>query len=339
MDGHAEVSGNRGTASSGKGGISAGAILVTGNARVHGNAGAGIISSRPLAVTLNGRTRVTDNGGRGIIISANLFMADDAVVSGNRDGGLHLSPYYGREVILGGNARVTGNTALYEGGGIYLYNHSTLTMRDNFSIDNNESGCSAFSGTLNQNGGGGGIFMHQFCRLIMEGGSITHNRARTPWGWGGGVAVVNYFPQDLSSFTLDGGKIIGNTAGVSGGGVAFITPGIFQLDSPDSDTPPSPAGQVFFTMNGGVIAGNRALSGFGGGIAVGSSYRYVFSKSAAPECIIYGAGEGTNSNTASSGGNAVWVKNSGDISTDKTLNSTVGNAVLLTPPYTNAMWN
>ena len=95
---------------------------------------------------------------------------------------------------------------------------------------------------------GGGITVGEKGKLVLEGGTITRNRAS---GDGGGVFVKG-------SFDVRGGAIEGNEAEASGGGVYLEEKGVLSLE-------------------GGKIAENAAADN-GGGVAVAREDTIVYAK-------------------------------------------------------------
>jgi uncharacterized repeat protein (TIGR02543 family) len=99
----------------------------------------------------------------------------------------------------------------------------------------------------------------------MEGGKISGNTAA--FG-GGGVSVLG------SSFSMEGGKISGNTATFGGGGVDVLGDGNFTMSGGEisgNRTVMSGGGvsvRGSFSMEGGKISGNIVSTTGGGGVAV-----------------------------------------------------------------------
>jgi len=124
-------------------------------------------------------------------------------------------------------------------------------------------------------GNHGGIEINAGGHLIMEDGSeITNNRNGTG-SHGGGITVRGIDAQ----FTLNGGKISGNSGGSGAGGVFVGDGAVFTMIdgeiSNNTVTANSAAG-VFvqgvssqFIMSGGVIRNN--IGRFGGGVRIGAS--------------------------------------------------------------------
>ena len=135
-----------------------------------------------------------------------------------------------------GNEAKTERDGVPEGGGVYVTDaNSTFTM----------SGSASIVGNTANNGGGVYVSKGNF---KMSGGTIggagegDGNTAQK----GGGVYVTG----TNSTFTMNNGSIVGNTATSSGGGV-YVTGGTF-------------------TLNDGSIAGNEATKDGGGVYVIGS---------------------------------------------------------------------
>jgi hypothetical protein len=135
---------------------------------------------------------------------------------------------------------------------------------------------SKITGNIRSGGSGGGVYANSVT-FTMNGGKISGNTAISGNGSGGGV----YFYS--GTFTMNGGEISGNTAGNYGGGIWF---------SSSSSS---------FTMKGGKIRDNKAALGGGAYISGGT-----FSKDSSVEpSYIYGDTDtthtpGTDENTATS---------------------------------------
>ena len=127
----------------------------------------------------------------------------------------------------GTGGKITGgkNSTAGGGGGVYVY-EGTFIMNGG-SITGNRADTS-----------GGGVLVRYSATFIMNGGSITDNISDN--NGGGGVAVMN-----KAKFTMNGGSITGNTSRNDGGGV--------YVDCDDS----------VFAMYGGTIEGNKVKIGVG----------------------------------------------------------------------------
>lgn len=154
-------------------------------------------------------------------------------------GGIHITTntYNTHGSLILESGTVSGNFADgSNGGGVYIDNKCTFTMKGG-SIEGN-----TVSSTSNH---GGGVFVYG--TFTMENGIITNNSSEQ--GNGGGVNIGSN-----GVFTMSGGTISGNTATSNGGGVCVGGDGL---------------GFSTFTMSGGTIGGNTATNN-GGGVYVGT---------------------------------------------------------------------
>jgi hypothetical protein len=214
-------------------------------------------------------------------------------------GGVYL--YDGTFTMSGGE--ISSNIA-EDCGGVYVNYNATFTM-SNGKISGHTAGGVRFNGTnatftmfngeisdnTNRSGGGVDLFGGKF---IMHNGKISNNIATYGGGisGGGGVFVSN------GTFTMNGGEISFNTARGQGGGVTLVSKATFIMN--DGEISGNTAdyyfdnggygGGVFvaadFTMNGGVIADNKAIEsptdgfapslGWGGGVFVSLGNSGIF---------------------------------------------------------------
>ncbi|MDR2783067.1 MAG: hypothetical protein LBB48_04390, partial [Treponema sp.] len=130
----------------------------------------------------------------------------------------------GAFTIEGGT--ITGNTASYRGGGVYVRN-GAFAMQGGIITGNTASS-------------GGGVYVLEDGVFTLKDGTITGNTASSDDdpGYGGGVSVG----YD-GAFTMQGGEESRNTASTTGGGVNV------QYGA--------------FTLEGGTVTGNPASSGGG----------------------------------------------------------------------------
>lgn len=136
--------------------------------------------------------------------------------------------------LTGSGKIMGGNTLASSGGGIFCYDCSVLTLKDNVEICYNK----ALSYT------GGGVYVTNGSHFIMEGGSIHHNESEM--GGAIGVTGANIANHD-SMVTINGGDIYANTVNNRGG--AVYGGGAYN---------------AVITMNGGIIRGNTANASGGG---------------------------------------------------------------------------
>jgi hypothetical protein len=136
--------------------------------------------------------------------SAGEFIMEGGEISGNTSasgGGVMI--YKGSMVMTGGVIKNNRNDYFqYDGygGGVFLYEHTTFTMK---------------GGIIESNGGdpkagkGGGLFIDGYGTAIMEGGEIRNNTSTIE---GGGVYVTIF-----GTFNMSGGLVTGNKSGLNGG--------------------------------------------------------------------------------------------------------------------------
>lgn len=131
------------------------------------------------------------------------------------------------------NVTLDGKSDLGLTGDALVYATSaTVNITDGAIITNNKRNTTNYSN-------GGGVYIEQNAKLVMDGGEVSHN---TTSGSGGGIYVSS---DNNTDAIISGGKIINNEAGWGGG-----------IDA-----------QSTLTIEGGEISGNKALH-FGGGVQV-----------------------------------------------------------------------
>ncbi|WP_433961782.1 hypothetical protein [Deinococcus sonorensis] len=209
-------------------------VTVTGG---RANLGGGIYNDAGATLTLRGTTTVTGN-------TATLLDPTDLTLAQGYGGGIYT---LGTVNVNGGS--VSGNTAVYSGGGLRGGVGSRMTVSGG-KVDGNA--CTLpFTGTSAADAdgcAGGGIFTRG--DLSITGGSVTNNTATY---FGGGVTVqatctdATCTTLTYPTFTMSGGTVEGNattgTADNGGGGLWLYSTG---------------------TISGGSIRGNRSM--YGGGI-------------------------------------------------------------------------
>ena len=188
---------------------------VTGNNAVLGGGGIYVVKngSTPAAVKIKGGT------------------IEENTVSGNASkghgGGIHISENC--TLTMDGNVKINGNTAQYDGGGIYAYG-STVNMTGCTVTGNTaqRSGGGIYTkggGTVNMTGctiggsgmeegntagdSGGGVYSGQSTTVTMSTCSVMGNKAKS----GGGIYAIGTTDSAKSTVTITGGTIGGSTAG------------------------------------------------------------------------------------------------------------------------------
>lgn len=282
---------------------------------------------------IKGGTITTKQSERAVFSSGTVIMEGGAISENHngktmRAGGIFANG--GTLKILGGS--IDHNSAPY-GGGIYTRNNAQVIIEggeicDNkatdgggicsFQLSDEEKGNAGSTihisgGTIARNsavGNGGGIYARLgTSKVIIDGGSITNNEAKT----GGGVAVEAWCPIDLS-----GGNIEKNKAEGSGGGIA-VTDGILTVTGGriEENVSQGDGGGIAVIANGtinlkgGSIKKNTA-QGNGGGIAFagkGNAFRGLFMQD--------GDGEITENMAAKDGGGVAVTGDTYQVVIDK----------------------
>lgn len=199
--------------------------------------GGKISGPRSAAVLVNKNAKFTMTGGsiEAFTITSQVLSAPVAV---GPDGYFDMSG--GR--ISGNKVNASGSPNCSGGVLLWTWQLNDLPAKMDLSGDAVIDGNSAPSG--------GGIYLIGNTELNMSGGRISKNKATR--GYGGGVCVAgqsggNNTNKDVTSFTMTGGVIKGNSAAKSGGGI--------YVNSDD------------VTLSGGNIINNEA-SEWGGGVYV-----------------------------------------------------------------------
>ena len=238
--------------------------------------------------------KITHNDTRGVYIQGNyrdastqmpVFNMFDGEISYNTingsdvNGGGVLLQYSSKFNMSGGS--IKNNTAGGSGGGIAAYGNnvgdSTLTISGG-EISSNRASC---GNTQEDYQGGGGIYLGSYSKLTLSGTArITGNYAcaenykeasTNNGGYGGGV-----FLRSTRAFSMEGGEISGNHAGMSsfpkgygtqyvggkGGGVYLYnndTKLYMSRGSIKNNTADDCGGGVFFESNGRVYLSNKPV--------------------------------------------------------------------------------
>ncbi|MDR2159626.1 MAG: right-handed parallel beta-helix repeat-containing protein, partial [Treponema sp.] len=242
------------------------------NAGFNGTTGRG---RRVLSIKASGKT----------IILRNLTIkgGERATASGGslyNGGGIYIGDH--SRVIMEDDVIIENNTAGYRGGGVYVEGDGSIFTMKGGEIRNNKAKDIVAAATLEK---GGGVYVGSNGTFIMEGGAIKGNESDID---GGGI----YVEDTNATFTMKGGEISGNKAlnpgsGKGGGGVCVGASGTFAMEGgtiKDNESG-SDGGGVYvagisatFTMKGGEIRENRASGsglGKGGGVHVGASGTYT----------------------------------------------------------------
>jgi predicted outer membrane repeat protein len=192
-----------------------------------------------LTVTGGGPVTATGNPGGGIYNSGKLTL-DNTGVSGTTAGfnGGGIFNYQHATLTLDGRTSVSHNTAQASGGGIWNSSNATLTVRGSASVSHNNARVD----------GGGGIYTNG--TLAVGGDASVSDNASS---WGGGIAI------DAGTATLGGlASVSGNTSVNYDGGGIWNNPGVTLC----YNTAPGAIGGGI--DNGGTLTG--AVAGSGGNV-------------------------------------------------------------------------
>ena len=223
---------------------------------------------------ISGNTATKDGAAGAVMVGAyaKLNLWDGAKISGNTStstvrgaGGVYVAGS-GTTTGSGGivnmyGGEISGNTSAVKGGGVLMFRHGTFNMYGG-KIDGNSSP------------NGGGVYLWRlstanFPTFTLYGGTISNNAAtNTSSGYGGGV-----YAEADTVFHMSGGSVSGNTSKNAGG--------IYTLSAKT-------------VMSGGIIGGNIATAGRGGGIQVGSAATFTMTGGQIRENIASAGGGGVN---------------------------------------------
>ena len=224
-------------------------------------------------------------GGGGLILASNnkSCIIKKSVISkniaGESGGGIYIN---GGTLSLESVAAIRENTAETDGGGIYIRDGS-LNLESGAAISNNTAkkdggaiyaSCEYSIITVNigekddsddiviekNNAERGGAFYGAYnARFVMNAGKVSGNYStRTDEGGGGGAMFLWGGTSNYSTFTMNGGEIIGNMAKNGGAG------GAVHIDDGSGKN-------AAFIMTGGLLSGNKAADENGTGSKLGGA--------------------------------------------------------------------
>jgi len=170
---------------------------------------------------------VTVMGGAEFVMTDGYITNNMAMISGG--GGVAVR-HYATFTMDGGT--ISGNDSVV-GSGVLSYNRGLFIMEDGLITGNYVRGIGTFihpGGNL----GGGGLGVVAEANAIMRGGTITNHHLRTAWDDGGGVWVGEILAavsgeahfEGVSTFLMEGGYIIDNSARRGGGVFGYGSVGI-----------------------------------------------------------------------------------------------------------------
>lgn len=233
-----EISGNK--AESSTGGVGGGLILAFNNK-----------SCKIINSVINNNT-AGESGGGIYMIAGELRLGSGAAIRENTaetdGGGIYIR---NGSLNLKSGAAISNNTAKKDGGAIYAScEHSTITVNigekddsdDVLIEDNNAERGGAFYGADN-------------ARFVMNAGKVSGNCSKVG---GGGAMYIWGGTSKYSTFTMNGGEIIGNMAKSGGAG------GAVHIDDGSGKN-------AAFIMTGGLLSGNKATDENGNGSKLGGA--------------------------------------------------------------------
>lgn len=199
--------------------------------------------------------------------------------AGESGGGIYIN---GGTLSLESGAAIRENTAETDGGGIYIRDGS-LNLESGAAISNNTAkkdggaiyaSCEYSTITVNigekddsddivieKNNAerGGAFYGADNARFVMNAGKVSENYStRTDEDGGGGAMFLWGGTSNYSTFTMNGGEIIGNMAKNGGAG------GAVHIDDGSGKN-------AAFIMTGGLLSGNKATDENGNGSKLGGA--------------------------------------------------------------------
>jgi len=224
-------------------------------------------NNAPLVIAHNGGTLIMNTGskisdntntsstGGGVVVSGGLgssasgnFIMNGGEISGNRAfGGGGGVAVSAFCTFTMNNGKIINNSANSYGGGVLVY--GSFTMEDGEISNNTLTGNPLH--TIARQVLGGGVYVNQ-ATFTMNGGKITGNTASDSFMFGvssasGGGVYVNGITGYPAYFTMTGGEISGNSVSAS---LLFRGGGVQVGDSSTSSST-----GTFFTKTGGIITG------------------------------------------------------------------------------------
>ncbi|MDE6704561.1 MAG: hypothetical protein K2J81_01480, partial [Treponemataceae bacterium] len=224
-------------------------VITNGKALGNSNGGGIFFNGKSLEMTGCEVIKCEAKGGGGVCVNNGTFTMNGGTIENNKaekGGGVYVTN--GAKFTMSGTAKITGNNASGDGGGVAL-NGGTFTINDG-TISNNTA---VYGAGIHVNGGS---------KVTMTGGEISGNTATGENdSGGGGIHLYD------GTFEMSGGTVTGNeakgTAERAGGGGMYI----YQRNTNK------------FTMTGGSFRGNRANLGKGAFIC-----KDVINGSGTPQC-------------------------------------------------------
>ncbi|UKI54146.1 MAG: hypothetical protein L6V86_03800 [Treponema sp.] len=281
-----------------------------------GGSGGGLILSNKSCKIINSvisNNTAGESGGGIYINGGTLSLESGAEININKaknGGGIYIRD---GSLNLESGAAISNNTAKKDGGAIYAScEYSTITVNIGEKDDSDDV-------LIEQNKAkrGGAFYGADNARFVMNAGKVFENYSTgNTDGDGGGAMFIWGGDSNYSTFTMNGGEIIGNMAKSGGAG------GAVHIDDGSGKN-------AAFIMTGGLLSGNKAAdekgngSKLGGAIYVKKGGKIKFGGSAVIE--------------VKDDGNDIWLADGKTITVTGTL--TPGNNVKYTARITPQTYN
>ncbi|WP_010257991.1 right-handed parallel beta-helix repeat-containing protein [Treponema primitia] len=241
--------------------LRSGSFFMGDNAEVSGNTGGGIVAWGS-SVTIEGDARISNNSceyiaaGLCLYISSDVILRGNAAVTGNTAGqsGGGIGGIQSVFVMLE-NSRISNNTAVHDGGGLYFVD-SEIYVSGNAEITGNSA-----------ENDGGGIYAHDSVLAVRGASRIAENSAGDD---GGGIYITG------TEFFLGESASIEDNEAACGGGVcselgAYSTMEDNSVVQGNSSSEQGGGGlcvgiNAFMIMKGGIVRNNEAV--YGGGVYI-----------------------------------------------------------------------
>ena len=196
-----------------------------------------------------------ESGGGIYINGGTLSLERGAAINSNKaknGGGIYIRD---GSLNLESGAAISNNTAKKDGGAIYAScEYSTITVNIGEKDDSDDI-------VIEKNNAerGGAFYGANNARFVMNAGKVSENYSTiTDEGGGGGAMFLWGGTSNYSTFTMNGGEIIGNMAKDGGAG------GAVHIDDGSGKN-------AAFIMTGGLLSGNKAADENGTGSKLGGA--------------------------------------------------------------------
>ena len=240
----------------------------------------------------NGGGVVINHSSKVQISGTSLIVNNQAGIKG---GGMYLT-HADTSLTISGNVSISNNKTLKEHGGAIAMNAGGTVLIEGGQLKDNVAGFSGgaifinsgptsftmiggeISGNVAEAGNGGAVYVYgdeNKCEFTLKNGVIKDNHAKQN---AGGIVLSADAPNSGAVFTMEGGEITGNTAGIAY--TKYAQDGTTVVATVQQNNGHSRGGGVYlqdtynsnssfvkFVMTGGTISENK-VDGNGGGVFV-----------------------------------------------------------------------